>query len=196
MFVDHVFHFDAGDVFAAGNNDVFAAVFNLHVAVGVLHAQVAGVEPAAGKGFFGGVRVFQVAFHYNITAEHQFAHAVAIPRHRLHVFFVPHLQTDLQMAAHALARFEGGALGGGFAVPVFVRHAHGSGAVGFGEAVNVGDVKAHLLHARQHGFGRRSTGNQPFHAVFDARFLCRRSVRQRGMHDGRGAVMAHLMFAD
>jgi hypothetical protein len=48
--VQHVLHLDGRDVFAARNDDVLAAVLDLDVAVGVLHGQVAGVEPAAGKG--------------------------------------------------------------------------------------------------------------------------------------------------
>jgi hypothetical protein len=49
--VEHVFHLDGRDVLAARDDDVLAAVLDLDVAVGVLHGQVAAVEPAAGKGF-------------------------------------------------------------------------------------------------------------------------------------------------
>jgi hypothetical protein len=44
--VQHVFHFHAGNVLAAGDDDVLAAVLDLDVAVHVTR-EVAGVEPAA-----------------------------------------------------------------------------------------------------------------------------------------------------
>ena len=56
--VKNVFDLQTGDVFAAGDDHVLAAVSNLDVAVWVNHRQVAGVEPACGKGFLRGLRVF------------------------------------------------------------------------------------------------------------------------------------------
>ena len=43
---DRLLDFDAGDVLAAGDDDVLAAVAQLDVAVGMPHGQVPGMEPA------------------------------------------------------------------------------------------------------------------------------------------------------
>jgi hypothetical protein len=48
--VQRVLDLDRADVLAAADDDVLAAVLDLHVAVGLHHRQVAGVEPAAGEG--------------------------------------------------------------------------------------------------------------------------------------------------
>ena len=49
-------HLDRGDVLAAGDDDVLGAVLDLDVTVGVHHAEIAGVEPAAREGFCGRLR--------------------------------------------------------------------------------------------------------------------------------------------
>ena len=51
VLVEDVLDLDGGDVLAAGNDDVLGAVLDDDVAVLVEHAEIAGVKPAAGKGF-------------------------------------------------------------------------------------------------------------------------------------------------
>ena len=47
MSVERDLDLDRGDVLAAGDDDVLGAVLDLHVAVGVLDREIAGVKPAA-----------------------------------------------------------------------------------------------------------------------------------------------------
>src|SRR5947209_5670402 len=54
MLGDHLFHLDGGDVLAATGDDVFGAVAQLYVPIGVHDGKVAGVEPAAAEGLGGG----------------------------------------------------------------------------------------------------------------------------------------------
>ena len=49
MFVQSVLDFDGRDVFAARDDDVLGAVFELDVAVGMHNAEIAGMKPAAGE---------------------------------------------------------------------------------------------------------------------------------------------------
>ena len=49
MAVEHAFDLDGRDVLAAGDDDVLGAVLQLDIAVGMHHAEIAGVEPAALK---------------------------------------------------------------------------------------------------------------------------------------------------
>ena len=49
MLVQHVLDLDRRDVFAARNDDVLGAILDLDVAVGMHHAEIAGMEPAAFK---------------------------------------------------------------------------------------------------------------------------------------------------
>ena len=73
------------------------------------HAQIACVEPTACKRFIGGFRIFQIAFHHDVAAEHQFAYGDAIVWHGFHADGVAHAQAVLQIRAHTLAGIQGGA---------------------------------------------------------------------------------------
>ncbi len=56
--VEGVFYFNGADVLATRNNDVFATVFDLDVAVCFHHGEVARMEPPALEGGIGRRRVF------------------------------------------------------------------------------------------------------------------------------------------
>ena len=78
--VEHVLDLERGDVLAAGDDDVLAAVLDLDVAVGLHHREVAGVEPAAAERLLGRRAVLEVALHRDIAAEHDLAHGLAVGR--------------------------------------------------------------------------------------------------------------------
>src|SRR5690606_15118286 len=84
MPVKHILHFNGGNIFTAGNDDVLGAVADLDITILMPDRQVAGMEPATFKGLFGGPGVFQVALHDQVTAHHDLTHGAAIHRHRLH----------------------------------------------------------------------------------------------------------------
>ena len=84
MLVESVLDLDRGNILAAGNDDVLGAVLELDIAVGMHHAEIAGVKPAAGESPLGRRLVFQIAFHHDVAAEHHFAECLAVARHRLH----------------------------------------------------------------------------------------------------------------
>ena len=46
----------------------------LDVAVGVLHAEIAGMEPTAGEGLVGRGLVLEIALHHHVAAKHHLAH--------------------------------------------------------------------------------------------------------------------------
>jgi hypothetical protein len=148
--VKHVFHLDGRNVLAARDDDVLAAVLDLDVAVGVLHRQVAAVEPATGKGLLRRLGVLQVALHGDVALEHDLAHGLAVLRHRLHGFGVEHAHVALQVVAHALAGIQARALADVERVPGLVFGAHGGRAVDLGQAVDMGQVEAHGFHALDH----------------------------------------------
>ena len=70
---DGVLNFDGRDVLAAGDDDVLRAILQFDVAVGVHDTEVAGVQPAAGKGLCCGFGVAVVAGHDGVAAHHDFA---------------------------------------------------------------------------------------------------------------------------
>src|SRR6185437_11475738 len=78
--VQHVLDFERADVLAARDDDVLRSVADLHVAVGLQHREVAGVEPAAGKRLVGRRRILEVALHRDVAAKHDLAHGFAIRR--------------------------------------------------------------------------------------------------------------------
>lgn len=86
MVVDHLFHFDRGDVLAARDNDVLFAVANLEIAVGMHYGIIAGVEPAAGEGLGGGLGIVVVADHDVVAAHDHLTHGLAVGGDVVHVF--------------------------------------------------------------------------------------------------------------
>ena len=194
--VERVLDLDAGDVLAAGDDDVLAAVLDADVAVGRHHAQVAGVEPAAGEGVFGGALVLQVALHADVAAEHDLAHGLLVGRDFEHGFGIAHRHAGLQVIAHALARVEQGALFVFQRVPGCLAGADGGRAVDLGQAVDVGQLEADLLHLGDHGGRGRGAGDHGADRVRDAGAQLGRRVGQRALHDGRAAVVRHAFGAD
>ena len=149
-------HFNGGDVLAAGDDDVLHAVAQFDVAIGVDHGEVAGVEPAAVKGLLGGFGIVVVAQHDVVAAHQDFAHGLAVGGDVVHVV-VGHPQVRAgDHVGHALAGFEQGALGRGQRVPGGLPGADGVRTVGFGEAVDVGDLRAGFLGGADDGGRRRA----------------------------------------
>ena len=81
---DGLLDLDRGDVLAAGDHHVLGPVAQLDVAVGVHHAEVAAVEPAALERLLGGRRVVVVAEHHVVAAHHDLAHGGAVGGHVVH----------------------------------------------------------------------------------------------------------------
>ena len=80
-------------------------------------------------------------------------------------------------------------------VPFLVLRAHRRRAVGLGQAVDVGDVEAHPLHALDDGGGRRRAGDEAMHLLVDPGLHFRRRVDERQVHDRRAAVMGDPVLA-
>src|SRR5665647_3253295 len=78
MLVKRVLHLDRGDILAAGNDDVLRAIFQLDVAIRMHDAEIAGVEPAAGKLLLGRSLVLEIALHHDIAAHHHLAQCLAV----------------------------------------------------------------------------------------------------------------------
>src|SRR5881396_3145536 len=82
---DRLLDLDGRDVFAARDDDVLLAVAQLDVAVGVHDRHVAGVEPAAAKGFGGGGRIVEVTGHDVVAAHHHLSQRLTVGRHVAHL---------------------------------------------------------------------------------------------------------------
>ena len=96
MAVQHIFHIERRNILAAGNDNVFRTVFDLRIAVGIGHRQIAGVKPAAFERGVSRLRILEIALHGDIAAKHDLTHGLAIPRHRLHGVGVHHHHVFLQ----------------------------------------------------------------------------------------------------
>src|SRR5690606_1440688 len=73
VFVERVFDFRAGDVFATGDDDVLLAVDDVDGAELVPDREVAGVEVAVVDGAVGLFRLFPVALQHHVAAHANFA---------------------------------------------------------------------------------------------------------------------------
>ncbi len=92
------------NILTAGDDDILRPVADLRVTVWVHHREVASVEPAPTERRLRHARlgIPQIAFHRDVTAEHDLAHRLAVPRHRLHRFRVQHRQRLLHRHPHTL----------------------------------------------------------------------------------------------
>src|SRR6185312_7887144 len=132
---DRLLDFDAGDVLAARDDDVLAAVAELDVAVGMPDGKVPGMEPAPGERLGGGRLVVEVAAHDVVPAHDHLAHHLPV------LGDVGHLLVD-----------DPDQIGGGIGLPLtgqvfralvhrelapgFLLGAHGDRPVGLGQAVH------------------------------------------------------------
>ena len=73
VLVEHPLDLGAGDVLAAGDDHVLEPIDDVDVAVVVLHADVAGVEPAAGERRRRGLGIAPVALEHLRAAEDDLA---------------------------------------------------------------------------------------------------------------------------
>ena len=165
MLEQRVLDLDRRDVLAAGDDDVLRAVAELHVAVGVLDAEVAGMEPAAGEGLVGRGLVLEVALHHDVAAEHDLAHRLPVGRNRRHRLGVHHVERLERMVADALARLEMRLGLGVERVPLLLPVVDHGRAVDLGQAVEVGDLEAGLAHRLEHGGRRRRGGGEEAHEM-------------------------------
>ncbi|MNZ32539.1 hypothetical protein D3C78_498700 [compost metagenome] len=154
------------------------------------------MEPAAGEGFLGGAGVLQVALHHRVAAHEDLAEGLAVARHRLEGLRIADHHPFQGRVAHALAGLDACPLVERQGVPLLVPGAHGDRAVDFGEAVDVGDLDAHLLDGADHLGRRRGTGDHGVDRVVDGGLGRVGHVDQRVEHDGRAAQVADAVLAD
>ena len=68
VLIEHALDFGAGDVLAARHDHVLESIDNVEIAVGVASSNVSGMEPTAGEGGGGGLRIAPIAFEHLGTA--------------------------------------------------------------------------------------------------------------------------------
>src|SRR6185437_3182179 len=95
----------------ARNDDVLGTVLELDIAVGVHDAEVAGMEPAAGKRRLSRRFVPEVTFHDHVAAHHDFAQRFPIGRYGSQRFWIEHTERFQRRITHALTRLLYGLLG-------------------------------------------------------------------------------------
>ncbi|KAB8091453.1 hypothetical protein EE612_016934, partial [Oryza sativa] len=185
VLVHRLLHLQAADVLPAGDDDVLSPVLHLDVPVGVLHAEVAGVEPPVLERLRVRPGVLEVPLHDAVPAHDDLPERRAVGgdgRHRLRVDDVEALEAHV---ADALAGVEAGALVVRQLVPLRLPRAHRGRAVRLGQPVGVGDAETELRHGREHRRRRRGAGG---HDVDDTRQgedgVSRRSVDD-GVEDNR-----------
>jgi len=88
MPVQRLFHFDGRDILATRDDNIFRAVLELNVAIGMNDTQVTRVEPPPGHGLLRSLCIAVIAFHDHIAAKHDLAHGFTIARHGLNIVIV------------------------------------------------------------------------------------------------------------
>ncbi len=146
MAVEDAFDFDRRYVLAARNDDVLRAVLQFDIAVGVHDPEIAGAEPAAGKGLLGGVRVLEVSFHDGISAHHHFTHGCAVSGNRNEARRVGDSQSVEHRIGNTLPCLEPCPFGGRQLVPFITPSTNDGGTIDLGQTVDMGDMKPELPH--------------------------------------------------
>src|SRR5579862_1433836 len=145
---DRLLHLDAGDVLAAGDDDVLAAVAQLDVAVRVPDRQVARVKPAPAERSVGGRLVGEVAAHHVVAPHQHLAHRLAILGDIAHLLIDNPNQVGSRIPL-ALPGEELGSLCDGQLMPRLLSRADRDRTVGLGQAVDVDDPEVQLGHPRE-----------------------------------------------
>src|SRR5258708_7985618 len=180
MAVEHLLDLERRDILAARDDDVLGAVLDLDIAVGMHDAEIAGVKPAAGKGFRRSRRVLQISFHHRVAAQDELAERRAVRWHVSHRRRVDDAHALERRVAHALPRHEAGPLVERQSGPVFLPGAQRRRPVAFGKAVEMGDAEAHALHSGDHRGGRRRAAGRHLGNVPKAPLRLLRRVDQHG----------------
>ena len=195
MAVQGIFHFQGADVLATRDDDVLAAVADLHIPVAFNHRQVAGVKPPAFECFLGGAGVFQITLHHDVAAKHDLAHGLAIGGNLSHGFRVHHRHALLQLVAHPLAAIEAGLLGHIGLGPTLALDRTGCWAIHLGQTIDMGDVKTNVGHALDHGCRWGRTRHHATHAARHSLAQGRVGLDDQVVHDGGRAVVVHPVLA-
>ena len=193
---EHTFDLHRADIFATRDDDIFGAVHDLQIGVGVLDREIARVKEAALEGFGCGLGVFQIPFHDGMPADHDFALGLAVMGDGGHCVGIQHHGFVHHGHENTCARFDGIALLGGALIPTRAPEAFCDVAVCFGEAVDLCDVKPERLDRRQGcGGGRRACG-EDLDGVIKAASVFIIAVDQRVEHDGRAAEVGDALIGD
>ena len=152
------------------------------------------MEPSPGKGFRRCFWILEIALHDHIATEHDLAHGLAIGRDRFHCVRVHHRQVFQRVIAHALPRLLRRLRRTIQRVPLRLPVVDHGRAIGFREAIEMGDVEASVCHGGEHGLWRRSSGGEELHLLRQRPLLFLRGTENRRHDDGRTAEMGDLVI--
>src|SRR5580700_7457790 len=79
------FYLDRRYVLPAADDHILEAIPDLHIAVGMNHCGISGVHPATIQRPRRGLRVPVVAFHHDVSANHDLSERCSVARHRMAV---------------------------------------------------------------------------------------------------------------
>ena len=140
----HAFDFDRRNVFAAADDDVFQAVANFDVTIGMHDCGVAGMKPAAAQRLLGRFRIVVVAGHDHVAARDDFTLSNAIVRHVV-ALRVHHAQLARCNQLNTLARFDRGPFADRKRRMFRPRLANGDERRCLGQSINVRDRPAQIF---------------------------------------------------
>src|SRR5215217_52085 len=138
---DDLLHLDGRDILPAGDDDVLLPVTQFDVAIGMHDRQIPGVEPAAGEGAGGRLRIAIVALHGVVAAHEYLAQGLAIGGDISHLV-VDDADIVRDEVADSLPGLHPRPLFRGKQVPLWLPLADGVWAIDFGEPVDVDDLGA------------------------------------------------------
>ena len=128
------------------------------------------MEPTSGKGGFGCSRIFQIAFHDQISTHENFTHGLPVLWHWLQGFGVGNHHLILQRGPNALTRQQLGPIIDTQFLPLLMWRADNTRAIGLGQSVDMANTEAHVFHAGDHRSRRCRASRHRTHCLADALF--------------------------
>ena len=118
------------------------------------------MKPTAFERLAGRLLVLQIALHYDVAAEHDLTDGFAVAWHRIHCGRIEHRHIFFERIGYTLTSLELRAFVGGQVVPTRLLRANRSGAVHFGQPVDMSNLDPDAFGTFQHCNRRRGTRDQ------------------------------------
>ena len=158
---------------------------------------VTGIEPTIANSLVIGLRVFIIAFHHGITADHNFALGLAIARHQLPGFIINHRDIFIHRKGHALPALQFGFFRKRQIIPFFTPDTLGDMTICLGQPINLHHFKPHGRELFQNAGRRRCASrhhlNGAVRQIRTQRFI---GVDKHPQNNRRATKMRHLMRLD
>src|SRR5262249_39759856 len=172
------------------------AVLDLDIAIRVTYREVTRVEPRPLECRLARRTVLQIAHHDRVAGEKDLPHRLAVARCLFHRLRVAHHHVLERDVVDTLSRIHARALFHRHHLPLVMPGAYETGAVAFGESVDVDDAEAVAFHGQNHGTWRCGAASRDIHDAVEFRLHLRWCIGQHVHYNWPAAKMCDALALD